>query len=370
MPDQNQHQSGSLEKQILLAASGTSEEIAGLVFKRHTKIIDALLMNPALSPEMLIAMIKRGQLNADQMKRVSNHPLWRSDYKIKLQLVMNFSTPRGTALKFVKDLYQDDLALISRNVSVHPAIREYAEKLLKDRLSTMRTGEKIALARTATPNILIILMEDEDLRVIEMGLHNYRLTEPDLLAFISNSGRDPEKLRIIAENRKWSMTHAVLEMLAIHPNIAYGTRRHVMEKIQIPLLITLINAPQLNENHRKLAEFVARKRLSEMPESMQIMMAETPSRALLVELAHSTTFPLCIQRILSNNKMDPEILGIIANNRKITYSVDIIRKHPRWKNNRGLDVLLERIAPRAQRIDDSGDIPADAESDSGDQTDE
>jgi len=330
----------SLNDKLRIALTGSAGDVSKLIFDRNRKVIQALLHNPEMNVDLLLMMIKRNQFQPDELKRIANHPQWSKDHKLKLQLVCHPRTPRATAMKFIKDFHYDDLASICRNTRVHPAIREASENYLRERLGVMSAGEKKSLARQATSNILYILMEDSDNRVLRTALRNYRLTEPDLLAFIGHSRRDPEKLMIVAENAKWSRSPAILEMLAIHPNLGYGSRRQVFEQINIPLLIRLIRASQLDENHRKLARFIALDRVSALPESFQIPMAQSPYRSLLNILVEATIYPRVLRSILSNPKTDMDLIRRIVKNKKIEFVRELVKQHPRWQNNRGIEDLF------------------------------
>jgi hypothetical protein len=63
---------------------------------------------------------------------------------------------------------------------VPAAVRARAEGLLKDGLVDMRLGDRVTLARLATPALLPQLLADAEKQVVEAALINPRLREEDV----------------------------------------------------------------------------------------------------------------------------------------------------------------------------------------------
>src|SRR6185295_18931366 len=99
-------------------------------------------------------------------------------------VVLNPKTPRGLAQRLLSSLYWHDLAEAAASTRLEGGIRARAEGLLKDQLDDLRTGEKITLARLATPALLRPLLLETEPKVLAAALENPRLRESDLAGLL------------------------------------------------------------------------------------------------------------------------------------------------------------------------------------------
>jgi hypothetical protein len=291
------------------------------------------LLDPRVSHEQILVQLRSNKLSDEQIKMVSGNKRWIQDYKIRLELVRNPRTPRHIALKFIKDLYPHDLNMICRQSSLHPAIRDLAENYLAVRMKTMRTGDRVTLAKFASGNILLQLMHDPELSVIRAALGNYRLREVDVLFFANDRRVSGEKLSELVSHRKWGNCQAVLKELAINPSVGYTARRRIFEKLFLPYLVTLIHSPIFDENHQKLARFVTRQKVKNMPVADQYIMATSTRKVLIVEMLSACEDAVVIGKLLDNRKLaEKDILEYLKKpvNRSV---LEGILGHSRWKDH-------------------------------------
>ena len=141
----------------------------------------------------------------------------RSSYRWRKDLVWSRLTPPAIAMSLVPGLYWRDLAQLAREVVVHPRLRRQADETLLQRLRKLALGERIALARIATPPLIAVLRNDPSERIFHALLENPRLNEGTLLAVAMNSGSGPQILRVLARDRRWGVRYEIRRALVRNP---------------------------------------------------------------------------------------------------------------------------------------------------------
>jgi hypothetical protein len=110
-----------------------------------------------------------------------------------------------------------DLADVAASARVAAAVRLRAEALLKDQLPDLRLGERITLAKIATPPVLLPLLADQDPKVLEAGLINTRLREEDLLMLVRAETPSRPLLEALTASSRWSDRYALRLAIALQP---------------------------------------------------------------------------------------------------------------------------------------------------------
>lgn len=141
----------------------------------------------------------------------------RSNYRWRKDLVWARDTPPAVAMALVPGLYWRDLGQLAREVRVHVRLRRQAEQILLQRLPKLALGERVALARIASPALLAVLRKDPNERVFRALLENARLNEGILLAVAMNSSSSPGILRILARDRRWGARYELRRALVRNP---------------------------------------------------------------------------------------------------------------------------------------------------------
>jgi hypothetical protein len=186
---------------------------------------------------------------------------WSENARLLAGIVLNPRLPRPLGLRLVANLYWRDQAEIAARLQVSAPIRLRAEDLLKQRLPDLRLGERIALAKIATPPVLGPLLTDPDPRVAEACLVNPRLREPELLLALKSDTVPRALVEAVASSAHWRERYAIRLTLARQPRtpvaIALGQLRHLVlrdlrslaeDKGVLPLVG--VAAQRLAEGHR------------------------------------------------------------------------------------------------------------------------
>jgi hypothetical protein len=125
------------------------------------------------------------------------------------RVVLNPRTPHALSLRLVSSLFWRDLAEVAATPALAAAVRVRAESLLKDELRDMRLGDRVALARIATPAVLSPLLADPDRRVAEAALLNPRLREEDLATALRREDVSAALVEAATSSARWSANYAV-----------------------------------------------------------------------------------------------------------------------------------------------------------------
>ncbi len=167
--------------------------------------------------ETVLAALLRRAVPLAFLEAVAGTPPWSERPRLLARVVTNPRAPRALGLRLVGALQWRDLAEVALTPRVSAAVRFRAESLLRDGLADMRFGDRVTLARLATPALLPVLLADAEPRVIEAVLQNPRLREEDLVSAL----RRDDVSRVLAfgtlASHRWRASYAVRLALVLQP---------------------------------------------------------------------------------------------------------------------------------------------------------
>ena len=163
---------------------------------------------------MLAAVLRRA-LPVAFLEEVAARRPWSERPRVLARVVLNPRAPRALSLRLVSGLYWRDLAEVAATARVPAAVRFRAESLLRDGLRDMRLGDRVTLARVATPGLLPPLLADTDGRVTASALLNPRLREEDLVSSLRREDVGIALVAAVAESPRWAANYAVRLALAL-----------------------------------------------------------------------------------------------------------------------------------------------------------
>lgn len=157
---------------------------------------------------LLVALLRRA-VPVRLLEHLAADPPWCERPLVLGAVARNPRVPRSLGLKLLSFLYWHDLAEVASNPWTQGALRVRAEGLLKDSLADMRLGDRIALARIATPAVIVALLQHTDPKILEAALLNPRLREEDLLQQIRAETVTIALLESVAGAPRWRDQYAV-----------------------------------------------------------------------------------------------------------------------------------------------------------------
>lgn len=178
--------------------------------------VDAILTSPGLSDALVLAVLRRA-LPSRALEAIAETPPWADRTRLQGAIALNPACPRALGQRLLPGLLWSDLATLATSPQTASVIRVRAEALLKDRLVEMRLGERMSLAKRATPPVLRPLLDDKEHRVVRAALQNPRLREDDLVAALRAPSASLPLITEIPSSPRWRSSYAVRRALVFHP---------------------------------------------------------------------------------------------------------------------------------------------------------
>ncbi len=182
----------------------------------ETAAVRAFLAEYQPDDNVLGALLSRA-LPVRFLEILASTPPWSERPLVLARVVLSPRAPRGLSLRLVSSLYWRDLAEVSNRPTVPGAVRVRAESSLRDLLPDLRLGERITLAKIATPLVITPLLSDPDVRVLESALLNPRLREEDLVTALRRDDTPRALCEVAAASPRWKEHYAVRLALVLQP---------------------------------------------------------------------------------------------------------------------------------------------------------
>ncbi len=182
--------------------------------------------------ESVLATVLQRAVPVAFLEAVAGVSPWSERPRLLARVVLNPRAPRVLSQRLVAALYWRDLAEVAATARIVAAVRARAESLLKDGLADMRLGDRVTLARLATPALIPLLLADAERRVTEAVLVNSRLREEDLTAALRREEVRPALVEAVAASQRWQRSYAVMLVLVLQPKTPLA--------LALPRLISLV----------------------------------------------------------------------------------------------------------------------------------
>jgi hypothetical protein len=210
-----------------------------------------------------LALLRRADLPEETLRQLLADRNARKFHAVRRALAAHPRTPRGEALSLVRTLFWRDLAALSADAKVHPAVRRAADQDLLRRLPEMAVAEKVDLARTAGRGTLLALRVEVDPRVLASVLDNPYMTEPDVIQATIQARATGESLECIANHPRWGSRPGVRSALLRHPELPPAVALSLLTRASLDDLRGLRDSPRAAALVRACAERVLAERLFE-----------------------------------------------------------------------------------------------------------
>ena len=188
------------------------------------------LLGEPIEEQVLVAVLRRA-VPGRFLELVATTEPWSERPRILARVVLNARAPRALSLRLISQLAWRELADVAATAWVPGAVRLRAEALLRDTLRDLRVGDRITLARMATPTVLPLLVVDEDSRVIEAALLNPRLREEDLLTAVSREDVPRALLEASVSSPRWTESYALKLALVLQKRTPLSVALHQIRSL-------------------------------------------------------------------------------------------------------------------------------------------
>jgi hypothetical protein len=218
-----------------------------------------ILQERSPDPALLTVLLRRAVPRAF-LEALAATPPWSRDGRVLAALVLSPQAPPRTCIPLMPSLFWHDLAEVARTLRVAPPVRTRAEALLLERLPELRLGDRIAIARIATPPVLRALLRGGEPRVTRACLLNPRLREDDVLAVVRTDDVPVVLLEAAARSRRWSEN--------------YNVRLELVLQARTPLALALAQITSLV--HRDLVRVSRNRGLRPLVQAAALRAAQGP----------------------------------------------------------------------------------------------
>jgi hypothetical protein len=115
--------------------------LARLATVSNPSVVRNALLNPRLTEPLVVRMAARRPARPEPLLEIWKSPRWSVRHSVRRALVFNPYLPPEVGAKIVPLLNETDLAELARDTTVHPSLREQAERLLEQGPLSKRGGD-------------------------------------------------------------------------------------------------------------------------------------------------------------------------------------------------------------------------------------
>ncbi len=197
------HLNSAQAERLTSALTATSAQLFHLVLETDHEILKALLHNPNLSNEHLLALLKRNDLPEAIPKLVHQHRRNTLSHQLVLALVKNPATPGSLVRNLLPNLRLLELVDLCFIPGATSDQKVAAEQAILQRLPAVPVGNRITLARRATATVVGEILKEGDARTIEACLNSPRLKESAVFQFLNGTEATATTISIVARHGRW-----------------------------------------------------------------------------------------------------------------------------------------------------------------------
>lgn len=241
-------------KALQHALTAGQEELFQQILSPDPQILAALLRNPHLTEEHILALLKRRDLPESLLKTLYQRHANRLSHRLVLALAKNPNTPGAILRNLLPHLRLFELVDFCFLPGITPDQKLAAERAILQRLPTTPLGNRITLARRATATVVGEILKDGDSRLVDICLNNPRLTEAAIFQFLNGPNANAETLSLVARNSRWKSRPNL--QLAILKNRKTPTIWFTLwlPKLPIRTINQLLASRRLNPGQKKAVQ--------------------------------------------------------------------------------------------------------------------
>jgi hypothetical protein len=218
------------------------------VLSAAADVLAAAASDPGLSEDLALALLRRGDLPAEILDRLSKNSGATQSRKVKLAIVEHPRAPRHVSIPMVRHLFTFDLMQVTLTAVVPADIKRVAEEALINRLETISSGEKLALAHRASGRVAGALLLDPEPRVIHAALENSRLTEASVIKALMGRDASAAFVQAVCRHAKWSLRREIRIALLRNENTPLARALEFARTLPASLVREILHGSRLPGN--------------------------------------------------------------------------------------------------------------------------
>jgi hypothetical protein len=180
--------------------------------------VEFAVSNSAFTEDQALALLQSADLPAESIEQLTKNTSVTKSRKVRLAIAAHPRAPRHISLRLIREFYTFDLMQFAVMPAVAADLKRAADEMIIKRLASITLGERISLARRASPAVAAALLLDKESRVWQTALENSRLTEAAIVRTLLRSTAPPALVEAVCHHPKWSLRHEVRIALLRHRN--------------------------------------------------------------------------------------------------------------------------------------------------------
>jgi len=203
---------------------------------------------PALNEDLALSLLKRNDLTAELIEKLSKNSAVMKSRKVKRAVVAHPRSPRHVAVSILRQLFTFDLMQIALLPTLAGDLKVAAEEALIRRLEAITPGEKLSLARRASGRVAGMLLLEPDPRIIRAALENPRMTEVVISRALTRTGVSPALVLAVCGHAKWSLRREIRVALLRNEKTPLGYALEFARTFPVRVLKEILEGSRLPQD--------------------------------------------------------------------------------------------------------------------------
>lgn len=239
--------------------SCSADQLYVAINSADVNILSACLENPLLNEMHVIAMLRNHFITQEIVRKICSNNTMISKYEVKAAVIHCPKAPFNLSSEYVNYLFWRDLVAVAKDNRIDPRLRVAAERLIIEKIEELSIGEKMALSRIATQQLIRVLIKEREVKVLKELLINPVIVEDDIIRMITTA-KDASILIEIANSQKWRFRYNIKKALINNNLTPLGVSLNILPYLLKSDLIAITKQYTLNPMLRREAEQILGQR--------------------------------------------------------------------------------------------------------------
>lgn len=222
-------------------------DLLDLIHSQSQADLRAAARDHRLNEELALSLLTRRDLHGNVLEDLSKNQNVMKHRRVIVAIVSHPKTPRYVSLPITRRLYTFELLKIALLPPVPTDVKMIAEDAIINRLETISSGERLALAKQGSTRIAAAILADPEERVMLAALNNARLTEPNVVAALMRDDVPEHLVRAAATHPKWSLRTEVQVAILRNPHTPLACAIELASKLSSKTLREVLATSRLAE---------------------------------------------------------------------------------------------------------------------------
>jgi hypothetical protein len=226
-------------------------DLLELIRSQSQEDLRAAANDHRLNEELALSLLTRRDLHGSVLEELSKNQNVMKHRKVIVALVSHPRTPRFVSLPITRRLYTFELMKIALLPPVPADVKMIAEDAIVNRMDTVSSGERLALAKQGTTRVAAALLTDAEERVMLAALNNPRLTEAWIVRALMREDSPDHLARAISAHQKWSLRKEVQIALLKNEHTPLARAIQIARTLPVTVLREILANSRLQEQAKE-----------------------------------------------------------------------------------------------------------------------